>query len=222
MNWSASFNGFIPRAGRSAPVLPGGLSRTVHRVCNVLGPPGRGDASLWRAEMAALAVYAAETPMSQSVVQTHAGDGRPAAALAAGTAFARRPAIWTLGSFSTAADARSAETPLFGALAATGFGRQVVPVTASPVAAAQAWDGSPVGLLVVDAGQGVAACMNAYSAWSRHLTDGARVILAGPVNTVAARLHWGVSLEPLFGLGSLRVCMHHVPLTEGVAYRRAA
>ena len=112
-------------------------------------------------------------------------------------------------------------------LASTGLGRHVVPVTAGPIAAAGAWDGSPVGLLVLDAEAGVATCMSAYAAWSGHLVDASRVIFAGPVSESAAQLLWGGSLEPLFGLNGLRVCAHHaLPAVDaspaGQPLRRAA
>jgi|GEM_PF-2113229 len=209
MTWPAPLNQLLSRSGSPTPSMPAGLSRVVHRACTALGAPADGDPAAWRAEMAALAVYAAETPAGQSVVQLTAGDGRAAAALAAGTSFARRSAVWTIDSFSAAGAAEATQAPLHRALAATGLGRHVVPVTAGPTAAAGAWDGSPIGLLVLDAAAGVATCMSAYAAWSKHLADASRVIFAGSVNEQAASLLWGGSLEPLFGLGGLRVCGHH-------------
>ena len=209
MAWSAPLNRLMSRRTGSTPELPGGLSRSVHRVCTTLGAPADVDSGAWRSAMAALAVYAAETPDGQSVVQLRAGDGRATAALAAGTSFARRPAAWAVDTFTAPGRAATIEAPLYRVLATTGLGRHVVPVTAGPIAAAKVWDGSPVGLLVLDAAAGVATCMNAYAAWSGHLTDAARVIFAGPVSETAARLLWGGSLEPLFGLGGLRVCRHH-------------
>ena len=186
MTWPAPLNQLLSRSGSPTPSMPAGLSRVVHRACTALGAPAEGDPAAWRAEMAALAVYAAETPAGQSVVQLTAGDGRAAAALAAGTSFARRSAVWTIDSFSAAGAAEATQAPLHRALAATGLGRHVVPVTA-----------------------GVATCMSAYAAWSKHLADASRVIFAGSVNEQAASLLWGGSLEPLFGLGGLRVCGHH-------------
>lgn len=225
MTWSAPLNRLMSRHAGSTPAMPAGLSRSVHRVCTGLGAPADVDPGAWRAEMAALAVYAAETPDGQSIVQLHAGDGRATAALAAGTSFARRPAAWAVDTFSAAGRAAAGEAPLYRALASTGLGRHVVPVTAGPTAAAGAWDGSPVGLLVLDAGVGVATCMSAYAAWSSHLVDASRVIFAGPVSASAASLLWGGSLEPLFGLGGLRVCAHHaLPAVSEAArpLRRAA
>lgn len=205
--------------------MPGGLSRSVHRVCTTLGAPSQADPEAWRAEMAALAVYASEAPQSQSVVQLHAGDGRVTAALAAGTAFARRPAVWAMDGFGSPGIAGPQGTPLTRALDATGMNEHVVPVASGPTVAAGAWDGSSVGLLVIDAGQGVSNCMNVYTAWSAHLADASRVIFAGLANATAGQMLWGGALEPLFGLGGLRVCAHHaLPYVAPVSrpLRRAA
>jgi len=209
MMWSTHLRRLAARSTTQGPTMPAGLARSVHRVCNSLDAPRCSDPAVWRAEMAALAVYASETPDGQSVVQLHAGNDRTVAALASGTSFARQPAVWTIDTFSSAGTAGVAQTPLFRALAATGLGRHVQLVTAGPTAAAGAWDGSPIGLLVLNAAAGVATCMSAYAAWSRHLVDASRVIFVGSISEAAAQLFWGGSLEPLFGLGELRVCAHH-------------
>lgn len=225
MTWSAPLNRLLSRSGSQTPGMPAGLSRSVHRVCTALGAPAQVDLAAWQAEMAALAVYASETPAGQSVVQLHAGDGRVTAALAAGTSFAQRPAAWAIDAAASPGNAGPEDAPWARTLAVAGMGDQVVSVSAGPTAAARAWDGSPVGLLVLDAGRGVAACMNAYTAWSGHLADASRVIFAGPVSETAGELLWGGSLEPLFGLGGLRVCAHHalpVSAEVSVPLRRAA
>ena len=204
------------------PAPPPALARRVERLCAILGAPVEAESAAWKAAQAAMAVYAAETPPAESVVQLYAGDGRATAALAAGTRFAKRPALWAIDAWT---GAESGLGLLRRNLVSTGLEREVLPVSAGPVLSAGAWDGSPVGLLVIDAGAGVSTCMAAYSAWSPHLADGARIIFHGPANATAGHLLWGGALEPLFGVGYLRVCAHHaLPAARDAAsiLRRAA
>ena len=137
MSWSNPLSRLARRHSAAAsadqgPSLPPALARRVHRMCAALGTPANTDASGWMAEQAAMSVYAAETPAGQSVVQLYAGDGRATAALAAGTEFARRPAMWAIDTFaSTEAGAGSLKRNL----TTVGLDGHAVAVTAGPVMA---------------------------------------------------------------------------------------
>lgn len=193
--------------------MPSALAKRVRRVGRMFDTADRDEQKRRRRERSELALAAARVPTGQTVVELGALFGQATCFLALGAAFVRARPVWAFDRFRRR-DADGRHEPYLGPLRAfrktirrAGVSGHVIGVALPPTDAATAWDGSPVGLLVLDAGSGLASCAKAYDAWLPHLADGALVVLRDcrpAVRDAIAR----DSLRTERGVESLRFCVH--------------
>lgn len=167
--------------------LPRRLAGQVRWVARLFPMQEGRDPEAWLRERATLALQAASVGEGQSVVELGAMSGRTTCFLALGSAYVEGLPVWAIDRFrredesgTVMAEGRGGPLRSFRrTIRRAGVRRYVVGVGSSSVEAAEAWDGSPVGMLVLNEQASLSGCVQDIEAWRRHLAEGAKVVVPG-------------------------------------------